>query len=204
MRQDQSLPDFIPRPLLDLARDRVLSKGERLFSQGCPVEAIYFVQRGRLKAVRTLSHGSQSVMIQATAGEFFAESALAAESYVCDAFATTETRVTQLPAKAVLDAFDAGGNFARAFALAMAANARRQCSRYERVRLKRARDRVIHLLVCEGGPEATVPLTMPLVELAEELALEPETLYRVLRELTDEGILERSRDSLRLIGALAD
>jgi hypothetical protein len=108
-----------------------------------------------------------------------------------------------LPAKDVLAALNAGGDFAKTFALAMAANARRQCSRYERVRLKRARDRVLHLLICEGGPEASFTLTMPLVELAEELALEPETLYRVLRELTDEGLLERSRTHLRLVGASA-
>jgi CRP/FNR family transcriptional regulator len=197
------LPAFLTAALPNPVRQRVLRKAERLFAQGDAVDAIFFVCRGRVKAVRALHNGMQSVMLQATAGEFFAESALAVDAYVCDAVATEDSILWSLPAKDVLAALNAGGDFAKTFALAMAANARRQCSRYERVRLKRARDRVLHLLICEGGPEASFTLTMPLVELAEELALEPETLYRVLRELTDEGLLERSRTHLRLVGANA-
>lgn len=195
----QPLPEFIHAALSGAPRQRGLRKGECLFKQGDPVEAIYFVAQGRLKAVRILDEAVQSVMLQATAGEFFGESALAVTRYVCDGIATAASEVLVLPAREVLGALERDGAFARTFALAMASNARRQCSRYERLRLRRARDRVIHLLVCEGGPEARVTLTMPLVELAEELALEPETLYRVLRELTDEGRLERARDYLRLI-----
>lgn len=121
-------------------------------------------------------------------------------SYVCDAFASVASKVLLLPAEAVLAALHIDGAFARAFALAMAANARRQCSRYERLRLRRARDRVLHLIVCEGGTDACFMLRMPLAELADELALEPETLYRVLRELSEAGVIERTRDCLRLLG----
>jgi CRP-like cAMP-binding protein len=197
----QPLPEFLAAALPNPVRQRTIRKGERLFAQGDAVDAIYFVCRGRVKAMRALHNGMQSVMLQATAGEFFAESALAVDAYVCDAVATEDSVLWSLPAKDVLAALSARGDFAKTFALAMAATARRQSSRYERVRLKRARDRVLHLLICEGGPEASFTLTMPLVELAEELALEPETLYRVLRELTEEGWLKRSRTHLRLVGA---
>lgn len=195
----QDLPPFVSNALASVARPRALGKGERLFHQGDPVEAIYFIRAGRLKAVRTFGDGLQSVMIQATAGEFFGESALATSHYVCHGVATEDSALFVLPAREVMGALATDAVFASAFALAMAVNARRQCSRYERVRLKRARDRVLHLLICEGGPSASFDLRMPLVELAEELALEPETLYRVLRELTDEGLIERSRQHLRLL-----
>jgi len=193
------LPDYLPIALREAARPRSLDKGDCLFKQGAPVDAIYFVQRGRVQAVRTLDNDSHAVMLTAAAGELFAESALAVTSYVCDAFATVASEVLALPADAVLAALATDGAFARAFALAMASNARRQCSRYERLRLRRARDRVLHLIICEGGLEARFPLRMPLVELAHELALEPETLYRVLRELTDEGTIERTPEQLRLL-----
>jgi CRP/FNR family transcriptional regulator len=159
-----SLPDFLAAALPNPIRQPVIRKGERLFAQSDTVDAIYFICRGRVKAVRALHSGMQSVMLQATGGEFFAESALAVESYVCDAVATEDSTLSWLPAREIVAALDAGGDFARTFAMAMVANARRQCSRYERVRPKRARD-------------------------------------RVLRELTDEGLLERSRPHLRLVGA---
>ncbi len=193
------LPDYLPTDLRDAARPRRLHKGESLFKQGEPVEAIFFVQSGRLQAVRTLDHDVHAVMLTASAGELFAESALAVPHYVCDAFATVASEVLALPGDGVLAALGTDVAFAQSMALAMAGNARRQCSRYERLRLRRARDRVLHLIACEGGPHACFPLRMPLVELADELALEPETLYRVLRELSDAGVIERTRDALQLL-----
>lgn len=196
------LPEYLPSVLCEAARPRQLAKGECLFKQGDPVDAIFFVQRGRVQAVRTLDSDAHAVMLTAAAGELFAESALAVPSYVCDAFATVASDLLVLPADAVLAALDADGVFARAFALAMASNARRQCSRYERIRLRRARDRVLHLIVCEGGLDACFRLDRPLAELADELALEPETLYRVLRELTDAGTIERTPTQLRLLASV--
>jgi CRP/FNR family transcriptional activator FtrB len=195
----RELPTYMPTALREAARSRRLAKGECLFKQGDPVDGIYFVQRGRVQAVRTLYNDTYAVMLTAAAGELFAESALAVPSYVCDAFATVASEVLRLPAEDVLAALDADGAFARAFALAMASNARRQCSRYERLRLRRARDRVLHLIVCEGGMDACFRLDKPLAELADELALEPETLYRVLRELSDAGTIERTPSHLRLL-----
>ncbi len=195
------LPEYLPAALKEAARPRQLVKGERLFKQGDPVNAIFFVQRGRMQAVRTLENDAHAVMLTAAAGELFAESALAFPNYVCDAFATVASDLIVLPADAALTALDTDGPFARAFALAMAANARRQCSRYERLRLRRARDRVLHLIVCEGGLDACFRIDKPLVELADELALEPETLYRVLRELAEAGTIERTTTHLQLLEA---
>lgn len=195
----RELPEYLPAALKEVARPRQLAKGERLFKQGDPVSAVFFVQRGRVQAVRTLENDAHAVMLTAAAGELFAESALAVPAYVCDAFAIVASDLLVLPADAALRALDTDGGFARAFALAMAANARRQCSRYERLRLRRARDRVLHLIVCEGGLDACFRLDKPLVELADELALEPETLYRVLRELADAGTIERTATHLRLL-----
>ncbi|MGF1547847.1 MAG: Crp/Fnr family transcriptional regulator [Thiotrichales bacterium] len=195
-----TLPAFIGPELRTAARPRALTKGERLFTQGAAVDAIFFVQTGRVKAVRALNDGTQAIMLQSSAGEFFAESALASKVYGCDAFASQVSTVLALPAEAVHLELATNAQFAKSFALAMAGNARRQCSRFERVRLKRARDRVLHLLTCESDPHNRYHLTTPLVELAEELALEPETLYRVLSELVNEGRILRTRAYFELLG----
>lgn len=131
-------------------------------------------------------------MVRAMAGEFFAESAIAAPRYSCDGVAVKPSELLFLPMEALDTALTDAG-FAKAFFLANAANARRQCSRYERVRLRSARDRVLHLLACESGPDGVFNWPAPLTELAVELALEPETLYRVLAELEASGEITREK-----------
>jgi len=194
-----SPPDYIPADLLAQATPLQLERGERLFSEGEPVRNLYFVQSGELKAVRVQADGTQTVMIRAHAGDYFAESAMAVERYICHAMAVRKTRLLAFPAAAFRQALMDDGHFSLAFSLGMAAHARRQCSRQERLRLKRARDRILHLLVCEGGPEGVIEWPTSLAEMAEELGLEAETLYRTLSELEREGILARDRRRLQLL-----
>jgi DNA-binding MarR family transcriptional regulator len=82
-------------------------------------------------------------------------------------------------------------------AIKLARQARKQCSRQERLRLKRARDRVLHFLACEGGATGVVTWVSHLSELAAELGLERETLYRALAGLEAEGLLQPSIGRVR-------
>lgn len=194
-----TLPDFVPATLSQAATHLSLGRGERLFDLGQPVRSIYFVRSGELKAVRYLPDGRESVMLRATAGEFFGESALLVEHYVCTAYCVRDAQVVCLPAALFRDCLRDASTFAYAFSLRMAAAARYQCSRYERLRLGKASERLLHLLNCETGVDGVYVLKVPLLELANELALEPETLYRVLRELERDGLIARDRRSLVLL-----
>ena len=192
-------PDFVPATLSEAATHLRLRRGERLFDIGQPVRSIYFVRSGELKAVRYLPDGRESVMLRATADEFFGESALLVEHYVCTAYCVRDAQIVCLPAALFRDCLRGATAFAYAFSLRMAAAARYQCSRYERLRLGKASERLLHLLNCETGADGVYVLKAPLVELANELALEPETLYRVLRELERDGLIARDRRSLVLL-----
>lgn len=194
-----SLPECLPEPLLERGTLTRLSSGERLFSLGSPVASVYFVLEGECKAVRYQPDGQEVIMLRARQGEFFGESAMLVECYVCDGFATRDSSVVAFPVNLFRSLMQSESAFSAGFAFLMAASARRQCSRYERLRLGKARDRVLHLLSCEGDAQGNYPLKTPLVELARELGLEPETLYRVLGELEREGLIERERKNLRLI-----
>jgi CRP/FNR family transcriptional regulator len=77
-------------------------------------------------------------------------------------------------------------------------NARRQCSRYERVRLRRAEDRIVHYLITEGGADGSVTLEGPLTDWAAELGLQPESLYRALARLRAEGRIEGEGGTVRI------
>jgi len=189
-------PAYFPAALAQSARRVALAKGEALFRAGQKVAGIYYVISGEVKALRHMAESREAVMARAVGGEFFAESALAAPHYSCDGVAVKPANLLFLPMDA-LDAALTDAGFAKAFFLANAANARRQCSRYERVRLRSARERVLHLLACESGPDGVFDWPAPLTELAVELALEPETLYRVLAELEAEGEITREKRRFR-------
>ncbi|MDZ7754544.1 MAG: Crp/Fnr family transcriptional regulator [Gammaproteobacteria bacterium] len=194
-----ALPECLPPALVERSDTVPVAGGERLFSFGAPVTHVYFVLEGEMKAVRYLPDGREVIMLRAGAGEFFGESALAVETFVCDAFATRPSRVVALPAATFRAQLQQDPAFAHAFSMLMAKAARRQCSRYERLRLSKARDRVLHLLGCEADGNGRYTLAGTLADLAGELGLEPETLYRMLAELKREGHIARDRKALHLL-----
>lgn len=189
-----SLPEYVPEPLRRESRVIALRRHQQLFRLGDPVRAIFFVRDGRVDAERVTPDGTRLVMLSAAAGEFFVESALAVDCYTCSARARTDSEVMALPKLAVLDALRNDSAFAMAFLQAQLRNARRQCSRYERLRLRRAEDRVIHFLACEAGPDGRVRFDVPLTQWADELGLTPEALYRALARLRAAGRIDEDSD----------
>ncbi len=83
---------------------RSLARNEYLFRQGDKVQAIYFIEEGRLRLDRRTFDGRSPVFGTSSAGEFFVEAALFAEIFHCDAVATEPSRVRIYPKAAVLKA----------------------------------------------------------------------------------------------------
>src|SRR5690348_16386784 len=76
---------------------RTLAAGEVLFRQGAPPSAIYRVESGRLRLERRTLDGQLVILHAAERGEFFAEAALFADAYHCDAVAAVPSRVLIYP-----------------------------------------------------------------------------------------------------------
>lgn len=193
------LPIPLPDGLLARAQTVELAKGSHLFRQNDLVRHVVFVLEGEMKAVRHLPDGGECVMLRARAGEMFAESSLADSRYRCDGVAVSVAKVALVPVDMLRAALGGEGSLTFGMCMALARQARKQCSRQERLRLKRARDRVMHFLACEGGEQGVVRWTAHLSELAAELGLERETLYRALAALETEGWLVREDELLRLL-----
>lgn len=192
------LPDYIPDSLRQVVRPLSIKRKQSLYRQGDAAKEIYFVRQGELEAARFSPEGDPLVMLRAGAGEFFAEPALSVDCYGCTAYAKTDSELFALPKAAVLSALQEDKAFSMAFLQAQMRNARKQCSRYERVRLRRAEDRVVHFLVTETGPDGWVRLPGPLADWAAELGLTPESLYRAMARLRQEGRIEELGGALRI------
>lgn len=195
-----NLPDFVPESLRAQARAVSLKRKQSLFRFDDAVQSLFFVRQGEMEAVRYSPDGEAMVMMRAGGGEFFGEPALAVDRYTCAAHARIDSELLALPKVAVMAAFLSDPGFASAFLLGQVRNARRQCSRYERVRLRRAEDRIFHYLVCEAGPDGSAILAGSLAEWAGELGLQPESLYRALARLRGEGRIVVDGTRIRMAG----
>ena len=178
---------------------RRLAIGDILFRQGDRAEHIFFVEEGRLRLERQLPDGRRIVQQTARAGEFFAEASLFAERYHCDAVARRATIVRIYPRKLVLAAVAADPVGAEGL-LASLARQVQQLRHLAEIRRRRgARDRVLMYLEMISDPQGSAVLHDQLQDIAEDLGLTREALYRTLSAMERDGLLAREGSSIKLL-----
>jgi len=187
--------------------ESAIEAGGFLFRLGDVPRDLYLIVEGEARARRYGTDGAEIVMQRSRAGELFAEAGLVAPRYSCEGYCPNASRVLRIPIAIINQQIAGNGDFALRFSQFLALAMRRQCARYERLRLKRAGERVLHYLNCEltGPAGADLELDIPLADWADDLGLEPETLYRALADLEKKGLIARESRSrkIRIIGAAA-
>jgi CRP-like cAMP-binding protein len=172
---------------------RSLARNDVLFRQGDKVTAIYFVEAGRLRLERQTSDGRRLVLGTTLAGAFFVEAALFSEIYHCDAVATEPAEVRVYPKATVLKALRADPANAMSFLAVMAHQVMALRQRLEVMKVRSAKERVMLYLELHAGPDGrTVDLRSELQDIAAELGLTREALYRTLASLERAGAIERT------------
>jgi CRP-like cAMP-binding protein len=190
----------LPPALLALASEQVLESGAALFQATSPASAVFFLVVGTIRLVRFGRDGEEIPIHQAYAGEFFAEASLYGDRYHCNAIAIQASTVLALPARDVRRLLEHDRRFSGYWVETLARQLRASRARVERLCLKRAHERVRHLLLTEGtGPQHRYALRGTLKELALYLGLTHEALYRTLADMQRAGDLERDADGLRLL-----
>jgi CRP-like cAMP-binding protein len=178
---------------------RSLARGEVLFRQGDKVTAIYFVEAGRLRLERRTFDGRLLVLGTTMAGKFFVEAALFADIFHCDAVATEPTQVCVYPKAAVLDALRADPANAMSFLALVAHQVIELRQRLEVMKVRSAKERVMLYLDLNAEPDGrTVNLRSQLQDIASELGLTREVLYRTLASLERAGAIKRAGDRILL------
>jgi len=191
--------DWLPGALRQHANERAIAAGESLFRQGDRVSGLYEVVKGRLRLARIGPDGREVILYLATAGETIAEASLFSSRYHCDAVAATDAVVRLYSKARVLSEFQRNPEVAQAFMATLARQVMNLRTRLEQRNIRSARERVRHYLAVNAGADGrTVLLRGTLKELAGELGLTHEALYRVLSELAAEGEIERLEGRMRL------
>jgi CRP-like cAMP-binding protein len=165
---------------------RHLAAGEVLFRTGEAAQALFHVEQG---AVRQSRAGVP--LHTAEAGDAFAEWALFTDTCPCDAAAVGEATVLVFAKIPVLLLLKAHPEINLAFSAVLARQLHRMRGRLELVRQKGARERVLGYLVRAGAADRTVSLPRTLTEVARDIGITREALYRTLAKLEAEGVVVR-------------
>jgi CRP/FNR family transcriptional regulator, dissimilatory nitrate respiration regulator len=192
--------DWLPAAVRAAAIDRKLKPGEALFRLGDKTAGLCEVIAGRVRLARVDRSGREIVLHVAGPGETVAEASLFASSYHCDAIASTEAVVRIYPKPAMLLAFEQDPKSALAFTATLARQVMNLRTRIERRNIRSARERVRHFLALNADADGrTVSLAGTLKDLAAELGLSHEALYRTLAALERAGEIKRGKGKITLV-----
>jgi CRP-like cAMP-binding protein len=180
---------------------RHLAAGESLFNQGDPAQAIYRVESGRLRLVRRTSDDHLVVLHTAHRGEFFAEASLFAETYHCDAVAAAPSRVRVYPKAEMIALLRTEPALAEAFMTRLAHQLQELRTRMELRNIRSARERIMQYLRLRAGPDdrgRSVRIEGQLQDIAAEIGMTREALYRTLAALEADGSIARTETAIVL------
>lgn len=156
---------------------RRLGRGEQLFAAGDPVRQVHAVTQGEIHLLRRQEDGSEFILQRAGPGAIVAEASVVSDRFHCAAEAVTDSTVTIWPIAAVRDLVASDLATAEAYARHLAAEVRIARQRAEIASLRRVGDRLDAWLAWHGG---ALPEKGRWQELARELSVTPEALYREL------------------------
>jgi CRP-like cAMP-binding protein len=182
----------LPATLRNAALERELKSGQSLFKQGDPSSVLYEVVSGKVRFSQVNATGREFVLGFASAGDVIGAASLFCAIHLADAVAIERTVVRIYRNSAVLAELDRNPAAARAYMALLIRRIMDLRTRLERRCIPSARDRVRHYLANNAGAvDRTLVLQGTLKDLAAELDLTHEALYRTLSEMQARGEIAR-------------
>lgn len=190
---------WLSPPIRASAVERTVKAGQTLFRTGARTAGLYEIVKGKVRLLRWDRSGREAVLQVAASGDTLAEASLFSSTYHCDAIVTTAGIVRLYPKVILLDELRRNPKAAQAFMAMLAHQVMALRTRLEQRNIHSARDRVRHYLAANADLNGrAVTLSGTLKEVAAELGLSHEVLYRTLAEMSADGEIERRKGVIRL------
>ena len=192
------IDQWLPARVQAAGVERTLKAGQSLFRIGTRTAGLYEVVRGKIRLVRIDASGRESILYSAVADDVIAEASLFSSVYHCDALASVSSVVRLYPKAAILAEFQRDPKAAQAFMAVLAREIMRLRTRLELSNIHSARDRVRHYLALNATADGQIVLPGTIKDLAADLGLSHEALYRTLAAMQRNGEIERAGAKITL------
>jgi CRP/FNR family transcriptional regulator len=181
-------------------------RGQPLFHEGWPPHSLYVVHSGRVRVFRTWSNGEEQVLRLLGPGEIVGYRPIFAdEPYGASADAVEDSAICVIPREVVVDRLRREPDLALHMLAKLAVELRISEDLLMDLIRRPVRERTARLLMgllrdAEGTPEPDAILSrqLPRKDLARMIGTTPETFSRVLRGFAQRGIVDLTRDRIRV------
>ena len=180
--------------LASVSREKKYAKGETVFREGEPADAVCIVKEGRVHLMKFLDSGEASTTCVMTSGETFCcLPALDGQPYPVDAVTALDSTVVRIPTKAFQELMQQNPQFLQETLCHFCSRLRevehKSCTLHDSVERRLAQT----LVALSKKFGTTIPLTKH--ELAEMASTTVETTIRVLSRFKKDGLIKSSRGS---------
>jgi CRP-like cAMP-binding protein len=178
-------------------RERRLAKGEMLFQKGDPSRGFFVVVFGQIKLAFPSSQGNEKVVEIVGPRQSFGEAVMFMDKpYPVFAEALADTLLLHISQDTVFKLLETDVSFSRGVLAGLAMRLHSLVCDVESYSLRSSAQRVIGYLLqhcpadgdCQGALELTLPTSKQVI--ASRLNLTPETLSRILHDLTETHLIE--------------
>ncbi len=187
--------------VLERARVTSLKRGDTLFVQNDPAEALFLILAGWIKVFRLSADGDEAVLHVFRQGETFAEPAVfGLGRYPASAEAATDARLLAIPGPVVTDQLMTRPEAALTVIGLVSQRMHALVAETERRQLLSTPRRLAAFLLelIEANPPPTSPVTIQLpydkALIAARLGMTPESFSRAVAKLRPHGIESRGQD----------
>ena len=200
LRRAYLFADMAPAQLQTLVngmQDLRLKAGDSLFRHGQPAERFFFLREGLVKLYRLSPEGDEKIIEIMRPGETFAEAVMFmgnAGRYPVNAEAVSEARLYTFDQKTFLKLLSESNEACFGLLASMSRRLHMLVNQIESLTLQNATYRLVayllELIPADSKNASEVQLTTPKGVIASRLAIQPETLSRILARLRNGNLID--------------
>ena len=189
---------------------KAVAKGEVIFHQGDHADSFYFIDTGLIELSLLSPSGEKKTLEVVRPGRTFGEAVafMREHKFPVTAEALADSELCAIPNQVYLEILQTDSGACMRLLADLSRHLHARVREIEHLTIQNARSRLIsylldHVAETTDNDEATVRLNLPRHVIASRLSITPETLSRLLRSLTDEGLIS-TEDKIIFVHRLSD
>ncbi len=175
-------------------------KKEIVFLESQKGTNLYFLVSGSIKLYKTNEEGKEAVIHFVEPGEFFAEIVLFLKNrYPVSAIAIKNSYLLSIDSHKLFSLIDKRPDFAMKLIGIFAQRLNYMANIIKNLSIMGTKERFLNYIDTIKKSDNTATLTIPKQEIALLLGIKPETFSRVLKQLSDEGIIDIKGKNIKIL-----